>query len=136
MTKLNQKGTEMFAKGLEVYKKAIPVAISAALNVETTVETLEGTVTAPAGFHIVTGIKGEKYPIGPDVFAQYEEVSPGMYAKNKVIVRCVQINESASVDTPWGATLEGKPGDFVILESSTNMWIVEEKIFNETYASV
>lgn len=46
----------------------------------------------------------------------------------------IQLQETASVDTPWGATLEGKPGDYVILESIDNMWIVERDIFNDTYA--
>ncbi|QJX80007.1 hypothetical protein [Priestia megaterium] len=134
MTKLNNQGIKMFAEGVEVYKKPIAIAIGPVLTVETTVETLEGTVQAPVGSRIATGVKGEKYPIPAETFAQYEEVSTGMYAKKKVVVRSIQLQETASVDTPWGATLQGNPGDYVILESADNMWIVEQDIFNNTYA--
>lgn len=134
MKKVNEKGTKLFNEGMEVFKKAIPVAIGAPLMEETIVSTLEGEVIAPVGFHIVTGVKGEKYPIGPEVFAQYEEVSLGLYAKQKIIVRTVQLEEACEVDTPWGATLQAKKGDFLIMETPENMWVVEEKIFGDTYA--
>lgn len=39
------------------------------------IETLEGTMHAEAGDYIVTGMKGEQYPVKPDVFARtYEPV--------------------------------------------------------------
>ena len=39
------------------------------------IETLEGTMRADPGDWIVTGIKGEQYPVKPDIFeATYEPV--------------------------------------------------------------
>jgi hypothetical protein len=40
------------------------------------VKTLEGQMRANAGDWIITGVKGEKYPCRPDIFAAtYEQVS-------------------------------------------------------------
>lgn len=39
------------------------------------VKTLEGLVTVSNGDYIITGIKGEKYPCKPDIFAEtYEAI--------------------------------------------------------------
>lgn len=41
------------------------------------IETLEGGMTAQAGDWIIQGIKGELYPIKPDIFEKtYEQVYP------------------------------------------------------------
>ncbi len=40
------------------------------------IRTLEGEMVAPIGHYIVKGIKGEAYPVAPDIFERtYEEVS-------------------------------------------------------------
>lgn len=40
------------------------------------IETLEGVMRADPGDWIITGVKGEKYPCKPDIFAAtYEEVA-------------------------------------------------------------
>lgn len=47
-----------------------PVVIEATqTDVEVKIETLEGAMTASPGDWIITGIKGEKYPCKPDIFA-------------------------------------------------------------------
>jgi len=39
------------------------------------IETLEGTMRAVPGDWIVTGVRGERYPVKPDIFAEtYERV--------------------------------------------------------------
>lgn len=53
-----------------------PVVIEA-VRTETmvSIETLEGVMTANPGDWIITGIKGERYPCKPDIFAAtYEPV--------------------------------------------------------------
>lgn len=57
------------------YRKK-PVVIEATqTDVELTVETLEGPLHASPGDWIITGVKGERYPCKPDVFAAtYEPV--------------------------------------------------------------
>lgn len=57
------------------YRK-IPIELEAyQTDVEMDIETLEGVMHASIGDYIVTGIKGEKYPVKPDIFVKlYEEV--------------------------------------------------------------
>lgn len=41
------------------------------------IETLEGTMAVSEGDWIITGVKGERYPCKPDIFAAtYEAVEP------------------------------------------------------------
>ena len=53
-----------------------PVVIEAyQTDKEMIVQTLEGPLKASPGDWIITGIRGEKYPCKPDIFARtYEEV--------------------------------------------------------------
>lgn len=53
-----------------------PVVIEAVRTEKmVSIETLEGVMTANPGDWIITGIKGERYPCKPDVFAAtYEPV--------------------------------------------------------------
>ncbi|UMZ35592.1 PGDYG domain-containing protein [Priestia megaterium] len=53
-----------------------PVVVEAYQTKEQQViKTLEGDMIASPGDWIVTGIKGEKYPVKPDIFAEtYKEV--------------------------------------------------------------
>jgi hypothetical protein len=47
-----------------------PVVIEAVECTEVTlIETLEGTMRAEVGDWIITGVKGERYPCKPDIFA-------------------------------------------------------------------
>ena len=62
-------------KKVKKYRK-IPIELEAyQTDVEMDIETLEGVMHASIGDYIVTGIKGEKYPVKPDIFVKlYEEV--------------------------------------------------------------
>ena len=53
-----------------------PVVIDAVqTDVELKIPTLEGEMTASPGDWIITGVKGERYPCKPDIFAlTYEAV--------------------------------------------------------------
>lgn len=42
------------------------------------IKTLEGTMTASKGDFIVRGIKGELYPVKPDIFEKLHEVLPSI----------------------------------------------------------
>ena len=63
------------SKEVKKYRK-IPIELEAyQTDVELYIETLEGVMHASIGDYIVTGIKGEKYPVKPDIFVKlYEEV--------------------------------------------------------------
>jgi hypothetical protein len=57
------------------YRKK-PVIIEAEIATERLeIFTLEGVMVAQPGDYIVTGVKGERYPVKPDIFyATYEAV--------------------------------------------------------------
>lgn len=63
------------SKEVKKYRK-IPIVLEAyQTDEEMDIETLEGVMHASIGDYIVTGIKGEKYPVKPDIFKNlYEEV--------------------------------------------------------------
>jgi len=58
------------------YRKK-PIVIRARMTeVEEIIHTLEGDMTARPGDWIVTGVKGERYPVKPDIFeATYEPIT-------------------------------------------------------------
>lgn len=60
------------------YRKK-PVVVEAFVTEEPTdIETLEGVMHASAGDYIITGVKGERYPCKPDIFAMtYEPADAG-----------------------------------------------------------
>lgn len=57
------------------YRKRPIVVEAYQTSVSIEINTLEGTMRANPGDWIVTGIKGEKYPVRPDIFAEtYEPI--------------------------------------------------------------
>ena len=52
--------------------------------------------------------------------------------KKPIPVRCVQINEAFTVETPEGL-MQGKPNDWLMLGAHGDMWVVDENIFRDTY---
>lgn len=70
----------IFGIGLEILKikKYVkkPVIVEAyQADKDGSIETLEGTMKFSAGDYIVTGIKGEKYPVKKEIFEEtYEEI--------------------------------------------------------------
>ena len=59
------------------YRKRPIVVDAYQTNVALDILTLEGVMRADPGDWIITGIKGERYPCKPDVFAAtYEPVNP------------------------------------------------------------
>ena len=63
------------SKEVKKYRK-IPIVLEAyQTDEEMDIETLEGVMHASIGDYIVTGIRGEIYPVKPDIFEKlYEEV--------------------------------------------------------------
>ena len=60
---------------LRPFRKKPVIVLAEKAEVVTHIETLEGIKTAQVGDWIITGVKGERYPCKPDIFAAtYEEV--------------------------------------------------------------
>lgn len=56
--------------GFETYKHPTPISYETATD-NGTVDTLEGPVAYTVGHKIITGPKGEKYPVSPIKFSAY-----------------------------------------------------------------
>jgi|GEM_PF-1357297 len=101
-------------------------------------KTKEGEQPYKAGDAIMTGTKGEQWPIPRNTFeATYEEVEgagEGMYAKKALPVPAVQMEVEFTVNVPWSdEPLVGEPGDWLVQYGKDDHGIVGKDIFAETY---
>lgn len=119
------------------FKKPIPLEFRIAQEQET-VQTKEGPVVARAGDYIMTGTKGENWPIPADQFNYdilTQDGSTGTAAKKKIIVSAKEMNESFEVKVSWSAsTLKGEVGDYLVEYGPGDYGVVGREIFKETYS--
>jgi hypothetical protein len=103
-----------------------------------TIDTLEGPVKYPKGFYIMTGPKGEQYPISPEKFAELKDDQGNGIATPKKILKVAKLaNHAGSVDTSWGEKLYYNPGEDVIVRHGENDYgVVKLDIFKQTYERV
>ena len=116
-------------------KKPIPLSFRVAQS-DVTVNTKEGPVKARKGDFIMTGTKGENWPIPEDKFRQTYDVQSGgtTAAKKKINVRAAQMKKPFEVKVSWSAdTLKGKAGDFLVQYGPGDYGVVGKEIFEETY---
>ena len=100
-----------------------------------TIDTLEGPVKYPKGFYIMTGPKGEQYPISPEKFNDLkDDLGDGVCTPKKIIKVAKLADHSGSVDTSWGEKLHYNPGEDVIVRHGENDYgVVKKDIFTQTY---
>jgi hypothetical protein len=100
-----------------------------------TIETLEGPVSYKAGAYIMTGPKGEQYPITPDRFKELKVDNGDGTASPKKIVKIAKIADHAgAVATSWGDKLNYTAGNDVIVRHGPNDYgVVKKDIFTQTY---
>lgn len=100
-----------------------------------TIDTLEGPVKYPKGFYIMTGPKGEQYPISPEKFNDLkDDLGAGVCTPKKIIKVAKLADHSGSVDTSWGEKLNYNPGEDVIVRHGENDYgVVKKDIFTQTY---
>lgn len=103
-----------------------------------TIDTLEGPVKYPAGYYIMTGPKGEQYPITPEKFAELkDDLGDGVCTPKKIIKFAKLADHSGSVDTSWGEKLYYNTGKDVIVRHGENDYgVVKKDIFAQTYERV
>ena len=103
-----------------------------------TIQTLEGPVKYPAGYYIMTGPKGEQYPISPEKFAELKDDQGNGVCTPKKIVKLAKVaDHSGTVDTSWGEKLQYNPDVDVIVRHGPNDYgVVKKDIFQQTYAKV
>jgi len=118
------------------FKKPIPLEFRIA-QVPEEVQTKEGPVDARPGDYIMTGTKGENWPIPADQFNYdilTQDGNTGTAAKKKIIVSAKEMSEPFEVKVSWSAsTLKGNPGDYLVHYGPGDYGVVGREIFQETY---
>jgi len=102
------------------------------------VQTLEGPVKYPAGYYIMTGPKGEQYPISPETFDKLkDDLGDGVCTPKKIIKMAKIADRSGTVDTSWGEKLYYNSGEDVLVRHGPGDYgVVKKDIFNQTYEKV
>ena len=120
--------------GFETYKKPAKEKYEIA-DEPGTIETLEGPVKYPKGYYIMTGPKGEHYPISPEKFNDLKDDHGHGFCTPKKIVKIAKLaDHSGSVDTSWGEKLHYNTGEDVIVRHGHNDYgVVKKAIFAQTY---
>jgi hypothetical protein len=114
------------------FKPPVPVPHETATQAGT-IETLEGPVRYEAGHKIMTGPKGERYPIAPEKFEKlYDVDEKGTATPKKVIKQVRPADHSGVLKTSWGE-LSYKPGDLVVRHGEGDYGVVAPDIFAKTY---
>jgi hypothetical protein len=123
--------------GFETYKKPAREHYNIATE-PGTIDTLEGPVKYPAGYYIMTGPKGEKYPISPEKFNDLkDDHGNGICSPKKIIKVAKLADHVGTVDTSWGEKLHYNPGEDVIVRHGPNDYgVVKKDIFAQTYQKV
>jgi len=118
----------------ETYKKANPVKYETA-NTAGTLQTLEGPVKYEAGYKIITGLKGEQYPIPAEKFASlYDDNGDGTATSKKIIKLAKLADHDGFVPTSWGELLNYTAGnDYIVRHGPNDYGVVKKDIFPQTY---
>jgi len=100
-----------------------------------TVNTLEGPVAYKKGFYIMTGPKGEQYPIPPEKFRELKDDHGNGVASPKKIIKVAKLaDHDGVVNTSWGAALEYTRGnDYIVKHGPNDYGVIKADIFAKTY---
>lgn len=127
-------------RALRVCKKPIPVQVAFA-PADGTCETLEGPVRFRAGDAILTGVQGERWPVGREAFlSSYQAVPPtptgrnGAYRKSAAPAYAMRLDRARDVPVGWqNDPLHGAPGDWLLQYADGTRGVVRDHIFRQSY---
>ena len=119
----------------ETYKKASPVKYETA-NTAGKLQTLEGPVKYDTGYKIITGPKGEQYPIPPEKFeGLYDDNGDGTATPKKILKLAKLADHDGVVNTSWGEPLNYTAGnDYIVRHGPNDYGVVKKDIFAQTYS--
>ncbi len=102
------------------------------------IQTLEGPVKYGKGFYILTGPKGEEYPLPPEKFKELkDDLGNGVCTPKKIIKVAKVADHSGTVDTSWGEKLHYNPEEDIIVRHGPNDYgVVKRDIFVQTYEKI
>ena len=101
-----------------------------------TVQTLEGPVQYEAGDYLMTGPKGEQYPITPENFAKLkDDLGNGVCTPKKIHKLAKLADHDGSVVLKYnGQSLAYNAGeDYIVKHGSNDYGVVKKDIFAQTY---
>lgn len=132
---MNQINDDWFSSGaFETFK--VPARESFEVAEEDgEIETLEGPVRYKKGYYIITGPKGEKYPIPPEKFSELKTDNGDGTASPKKIIKLAKLaDHNGSVNTSWGEVLNYTNGeDYIVRHGNNDYGVVKKEIFFKTY---
>ena len=117
----------------ETYKHPTPIHYKTAIA-NGTVDTLEGPVDYQAGHKIITGPKGEQYPVSAEKFATlYDDNKDGTATPKKIFKHAKLADHDGVVHASWG-DLNYKAGeDYIVRHGPNDYGVVKKDIFAQTY---
>jgi hypothetical protein len=127
-------------RALQVCKHPVVVQVEFARN-NGVCETLEGPARYRAGDAILTGVRGECWPVQREPFlASYSPVPPtvagadGLYRKAPSVTLALKLDRAMAVPVGrQGDRLRGRPGDWLLRYADGSHGIVRDAIFRECY---
>jgi hypothetical protein len=144
LAEANQAGSWFHAKKVRPIRARL-------LEQDETIQTLEGPVEARAGDYLCRGEAGEPWPQSAkslhERYVETDEIDDKGWRQftprpDAEGVLAAQIDHSFTVQATWGR-LTGKAGDYVLkkfadrdLTDPKDVWIVDAKLFQATYAPV
>lgn len=116
--------------------KQKPLEVTATqVDKKTVVKTPEGDEIANPGDWIVTGLKGEQWPISSSTFhKKYKAVpnKPNCFRKLPVEVDAAQMSNPFTIDTRFGM-MSGGPSDWIVFADAHDSYVCKHEIFHLTY---
>ena len=117
----------------KTWKNPTPVKYEVA-DAAGTVDTLEGPMKHAAGHYIMTGPKGERYPIAPEKFASlYDDNGNGTATPKRVEKWAKVADHDGVLHTSWGDLAYTTCNDYIVRHGPNDYGAVKADIFAKTY---
>jgi hypothetical protein len=131
------------ARALRVCKKPLPVPVEFAAA-DGVCATREGPVHYRAGDAILTGVRGERWPVERDWFSSnYAPVPPtragenGTYGKAPSLTLALRLDRPRDVPVGWQKDpLHARPGDWLLQYADGSYSVIGDEVLRESYAPV
>ena len=115
------------------FKRSVPIHYETAIE-PGTVDTLEGPVKYIAGHKIITGPKGERYPVSPVKFtAYYDDEGDGTATPKPIAKRAKLADHDGVLHTSWGDLAYKTGEDYIVRHGAGDYGAVKKDIFHQTY---